>query len=260
MRTVRMPSADGEPVLGWVRIGQAPQENALAVAVSETLLPVLPRVLERLRHLFDLLCDPDEVYAALQTMNEVRSGLCASGTRLPGCFDAFEMAIRAVLGQQITVKAASTLAARMVETYGMPLQTGIEGLTHVFPTPEDILDLGESIEDCLGPIGVIGSRAKTIHALAQALSDRSISLEYASQPAKEIEKLMAIRGIGSWTAHYVAMRAMGWTDAFLETDAGIKKALPNRTAKELLEIAEAWRPWRSYATITLWNSLQENRK
>ncbi|MEA4969983.1 MAG: AlkA N-terminal domain-containing protein [Candidatus Pelethousia sp.] len=255
LRTVHLVTTEGRHVFGWVRVGQKLQKNVLTVAISETLLPVLPQALARVRHLLDLCCDPDAVYETLQIMNTIRPGLCVPGTRLPGCFNAFEMAVRAVLGQQITVKAASTLAARIVAAYGTPVETGIEGLTHVFPMPEDILSLEGPIENHLGALGVIAARAKTIYELAQAFTQGRINFGLCAQPEEEIKKLMAIRGVGSWTAQYIAMRAMQWPDAFLETDAGIKNALPDYTPKERLKMAEAWRPWRSYATINLWNTL-----
>ena len=255
LRTVHLITAAGKHVYGWVRVGHKPQKNALTVTLSETLLPVLPQVLARVRHLFDLYCDPEAVYEVLQSMNAIRPNLCVLGTRLPGCFDSFEMAVRAVLGQQITVKAASTLAARITETYGTPIKTGVDGLTHVFPSPGDILSLDGAIENHLGQLGVIASRSRTIYDLAQAFTQGIIDFDLCAEPEKEMEKLMAIRGIGSWTAQYIAMRAMEWPDAFLETDVGIKKAIPDRTPKELLAMAESWRPWRSYATINLWNTL-----
>jgi AraC family transcriptional regulator of adaptative response / DNA-3-methyladenine glycosylase II len=253
-RTVCLRTGKGKHIYGWMRVGHRPQKNALAVTVSETLLPVLPRVLARVRHLFDLYCDPDAVYEKLAMMNRIRPGLCVPGTRLPGSFNAFETAVRAVLGQQITVKAASTLTARIAGAYGAPVQTGVEGLSRVFPSPEDILALGGAIENHLGSLGVISARAGTLYELARALTQGEIDLEFCARPEEEIKKLMGIRGIGSWTARYIAMRVMEWPDAFLETDAGVKKALEPYTSKEILKMAEAWRPWRSYAVINLWNA------
>lgn len=255
MRTVCMEKPDGKTVSGWVRVGHRPEKSALTVTVSETLLSVLPQVLARIRHLFDLYCDPNAVYETLRVMNDIRPGLCTLGTRVPGCFNAFEMAVRAVLGQQITVKAASTLAARIVESYGTPIQTGIEGLTHIFPSPDDILSMGDNITENFGLLGVIATRSNTIYELARALSQKEIDFDLCAQPEEEIKKLIDIRGIGSWTAQYIAMRAMEWPDAFLETDVGVKKALSPYSSKELLDMAEAWRPWRSYATVNLWNAL-----
>lgn len=255
LRTVSFVTEERRRVYGWVRVGCQPQKNILTVAISSSLLPVLPQVLVRVRHLFDLYCDPDRIYTVLSSMNNIRPGLCALGTRLPGCFDPFEMAVRAVLGQQITIKAANTLAARLVKTYGTPVQTEMEGLTHAFPAPQDIVALNGPISDHLGPLGIIAARANTILELARAVMKNTVDFDLCAQPESEIKKLTAIPGIGSWTAQYIAMRAMGWTDAFLNTDHGIKKALAPCTAKEILALAEAWRPWRSYATINLWNSL-----
>ncbi|MDR1954973.1 MAG: helix-turn-helix domain-containing protein [Candidatus Methanoplasma sp.] len=255
MRTVRLLTAELKPVYGWVRVGHGREKHTLTVTVSESLLPVLPQVLARVRHMFDLYCDPDAVYEVLSKMNDIRPGLCVPGTRLPGSFNAFEMAVRAVLGQQVTVKAASILAARITAIYGKPVRTGIDGLTHVFPSPEDLLSLEGPIENHFGVLGVIATRSKTIHELAKAFVRREVNFDLNAQPEEEIKKLMAIKGIGSWTAQYIAMRAMEWPDAFLETDAGIKKALYPHTPMELLEMAEEWRPFRSYATINLWNAV-----
>ena len=246
---------EGEDVRGWFAVSHNPAKNALDATVSETLLPVLPRLLGRLRAMFDLYCEPSEIYAALSPMNGIKPELCRPGTRVPGCFDAFEMAARAVLGQQITVRAASALAGRIAAAFGAPVETGVEGLTRTFPTPEAILSLNGGAERRLGELGVISSRAAAIKTLAEKLANREINLGLCPSPEKEMEKLLAIRGVGSWTARYIAMRAMSWTDAFLETDAGIKKALAGYAPKELLKISETWKPWRSYATVNIWNSL-----
>lgn len=255
LRTVRLYDAKNNQFDGWIKVSHRPKKNALTVTVSESLLKVLPQVLPKVRHLFDLYCEPETVYKALELMNSIRPGLIVLGLRLPGSFGAFEMALRAVLGQQITLKAANTLAARFVREFGVPIKTGVEGLTHVFPSPEDILELEGPIENHLGPIGIIATRARTIYALADAIAHREINFGICANPETEMKKLMGITGIGSWTAQYIAMRTMGWPDAFLETDAGVKKALAPYTSKEILKLAESWRPWRSYATINLWNSL-----
>lgn len=255
LRTVRLSKADNHAVCGWIRVGHAPKKNALTVTLSEALLPVLPQVLAKVRHLFDLHCDPAAICEALAPMNAIRPGLYQPGTRLPGSFDAFEMAVRAVLGQQISVKAASTLAGRLVDAFGTPIQTGIEGLTHLFPSPQALLALDGPIEERLGVLGITAARARTIEALAQAFARSAIKFDLCADPETEMKKLLDMPGIGRWTAQYIAMRTMEWTDAFLETDAGIKKALAPRTPAEMLELSRAWRPWRSYATIGLWNAL-----
>ncbi len=248
--------APGEkPVGGWLRVSHRPGKNALAVTVDAVLLPALPHLLARVRNLFDLHCYPDAIYETLSVMNDARPGLCVPGTRLPGCFEPFEMAVRAVLGQQITVKAANTLAGRLAETYGTPVATGIEGLTHAFPSAHDIAALGGDMADRLGPLGITRKRANTLLLLAQKMASGEIDFTLCLRPEAEIEKLMAIPGIGVWTAQYIAMRAMGWPDAFPHTDHGIRKALAPLSEAEILALAEAWRPWRGYAAINLWNSL-----
>ena len=254
-RTARLLTPRGEYAIGWLKVAHRPKKNAVAVTVSDSLLPALPQVLARVRRLFDLHCDPETVFEALGSMNEIRPELHVLGTRVPGCFDAFEMATRAVLGQQITVKAAGTLAVRITEQLGTPIETGIPGLTQLFPTAEEITALHGPIEDQLGPLGVIATRSRTIRALAEALTTGELHLGPQSNPEQEIERLRAIPGIGDWTAQYLAMRSMEWPDAFLETDVGVRKALHPRSPKELRELAEAWRPWRSYATVSLWNTL-----
>lgn len=255
LRTVHYVNAKGKHVSGWIRVGHQAKKNALTVTVNSALLSALPHLLTRVRNLFDLYCCPDAVYETLSVMNDVKPGLCVPGTRLPGCFEPFEMTVRAVLGQQITVKAASTLAGRIAETYGTPVETGIEGLTHTFPSAQDIAALEGEISNHLGPLGVTKTRASTIHGLAQKIVSGELNFTLCMQPEFEIKKLMSIPGIGAWTAHYIAMRAIGWPDAFPHTDHGIKKALEPMSEDEVLKIAEAWRPWRSYATISLWNSL-----
>ncbi|WAW10824.1 helix-turn-helix domain-containing protein [Oxalobacter vibrioformis] len=254
-RTVRLDAGDGQPVYGWIKVGHRPQKNALAVTVSATLLPVLSQVLDRVRHLFDLCCDPDAIVETLAVMNSIRPGLCVPGIRLPGCFDTFEMTVRAVLGQQITVKAAGTLATRLAQVYGTAVDTGIKGLTHVFPSPETLLSLQGQIADHLGLLGITRARANTILGLAKTLAEGEIDLRFCAEPQAELEKLMMIPGIGAWTAQYIAMRAIGWPDAFPHTDYGVKKALSSHVSAEILVLAESWRPWRSYATINLWNTL-----
>jgi AraC family transcriptional regulator of adaptative response / DNA-3-methyladenine glycosylase II len=244
-----------KPYRGWISVKQLEHKNSLAVTVSGSLLPVLSKVLARVKHLFDLYCDPVEIYEQLKSMNDIKTGMCVLGTRLPGCFDPFEMAVRAILGQQITVKAAQTLANRIVSTYGTVASTPISGLTHYFPTPEEICNLEPPIEDHLGVLGVTGARARSILALATAIMQGEIDLSRNSDPEIQMKRLLGLPGFGPWTVQYVAMRALGWPDAFPHTDYGVKKALEPYAPKEILNLAEQWRPWRSYATINLWNSL-----
>ena len=145
-----------------------------------------------------------------------------------------------------------TIAARFVAVLGTPIETGHPGLTHLFPTPEKILSYGESLSDELGKLGIISSKSASIRALAQALMDGSLRLDGTRSREETKKALLALKGIGRWTSDYIAMRVLKDPDIFLETDAGIKHALPGTTPKERLTLAEAWRPFRSYATVSLW--------
>lgn len=254
-RVVRMTCGDDE-VLGWVRVANDERKGALSVAMSESLLPVTSQVIDRVRRQFDVDCDPQAVHEAIASLDEVVPGAAVLGTRLPGCFDPFETAVRAILGQQVTVVAANRLAARIVERYGKPVDTGIEGLTHAFPTAAEVAAL-DPIEDALGVLGVIKTRSRTIAEIARLLGEGELCFDAGAVVAEQIERLLAVKGIGPWSANYLAMRVLSYPDAFLEADAGVKHALPDLEPKERLALAEQWRPWRSYANICLWNSLTE---
>jgi AraC family transcriptional regulator of adaptative response / DNA-3-methyladenine glycosylase II len=259
LRTVCLRDGS-ETYCGWLMVTDVASKGALAVTVSAGLVPVLPRVLARVRDLFDLNGDPARVSQTLSAMNAVKDGLFVPGVRVPGCFDPFEMAVRAVLGQQITVKAARTLAKRLAVTLGFELATPFEELTHVFPHPRAIIDLPTPIENHLGSLGIIGARARSILALAKALQNGDIELSTTADAQQQMRRLLALPGFGPWTVQYVAMRALGWPDAFPHTDYGVKKALAPLSTSEIQELSQAWRPWRSYATINLWRSLAESEQ
>lgn len=255
-RTVSIGTGD-RVYHGWISVANMPKSNSLSLTLAPALLPVLPRVLSRVRCLFDINCNPSEIYAKLEIMNDLASGLCVPGVRLPGCFDPFEMSVRAVLGQQVTVKAARTLAMRFAAAFGGKIVTPFDELNVTFPGPDIIYGISAPIENQLGPLGITGARARSIFALAEALVTGAISFSQGVDPEKEMDKILKLPGFGPWTAQYIGMRALGWPDAFPHTDYGVKKALLGKTPKEILELSKMWRPWRSYATINLWNSLEK---
>lgn len=253
-RTVSIRNA-GVIYRGWVSVANVPRKNSVSVTVAPSLLPVLTPVLARIRNLFDINCNPAEVYEKLMIMNQLAAGTYGLGTRLPGCFDPFEISVRAILGQQVTVKAARTLAMRLAEAFGEKIITPFEELSYTFPGPEIFQDLEGPVANYLGPLGIIGTRARSISALAEALTTGHITFSQNADPENEMKKILDLPGFGSWTVQYIGMRAFSWPDAFPHTDYGVKKALPGMTPAEILELSQAWRPWRSYATIALWNSL-----
>ena len=173
------------------------------------------------------------------------------GLRVPGAFDGFEVAVRAIMGQQVTVKAATTLSGRFAAKFGEPIATGAAGLTHLHPTAERIART--SVAE-IASLGIIAKRAEAIIALAQAVLKGQISLEPAVNVEEQIAQLIELPGIGEWTAQYIAMRTLAWPDAFPHTDLVVMQQLGTGDKKEILRIAEAWRPWRSYATMQLWKS------
>lgn len=252
-RTARIATPGGEELFGWLSVRPFEGESVAQLTVSDSLVDHLPQVAARIRRQFDLDCDPQAVAEGLRDFDRVCPGLFVPGTRLPGSFDAYEMCVRAVLGQQISVKGASTLAGRVASAMGVPLETDIEGLTFAFPSARDISNMGDDAYDVMGSLGIIKRRVATICALARTLSDGHLDLSYGADPEKTIDDLVALPGIGPWTAHYIAMRATGYTDAFPSTDLGVKKALAPRSQKEIEETSLAWSPWRAYATMSLWS-------
>ena len=249
-RIVRVPAAGGERT-GWIRVarpaGRAAGRHLLEVDVDPALVGAIPAVLGRVRRAFDLGCRPDEVAAVL---GELAAG--REGVRLPGSFDGFEIAVRAILGQQITVRQARVLAGRFAAAFGEPVPTPWDDLRHAFPSPAAIA-LRDPSE--IGVLGVTRQRARTIVLLAQALASGGLLLEPGGDVPATLARLRAVPGVGDWTAQYIAMRALGWPDAFPAADVGVMKALGVATPREAASAAQCWQPWRGYAVIHLWRRL-----
>jgi AraC family transcriptional regulator of adaptative response / DNA-3-methyladenine glycosylase II len=226
------------------------------VQVAPTLAPCLPQVLATVRALLDLDADPQAIGTALaSTWSD------AAGVRVPGCGDGFELAVRAVLGQQITVAAAHTIAQRLVAALGTPLPVPppmFAGLERLFPTPAQLL---AASDETLGQMGIVRQRQKALRALAQACADGTLALQPGMAPAPTLAALQALPGIGPWTANYIAMRALRWPDAFVAGDVALHHALGLRqhpqAAKAAEAVAQSWRPWRSYGVIRAWQSLSK---
>ncbi len=197
------------------------------------------------------LLRPGRDRAALGPLAVQRPGL-----RLPGAVDGFELAVRAILGQQITVKAARTLAGRFAATFGDAIDAPIPALRTLFPSAERIAALKASD---IAAIGVVAARAKAIVALATAISKGQLRLEPGAEVETTLERLRSLPGIGEWTAQYIAMRALSWPDAFPHTDYGVLKAMGEKDPRRALEHAAQWQPWRAYAVMHLWKSLEDSK-
>lgn len=244
-RSVRL-CRGSDQYLGWIEVSHAPARHSLLLRISPSLTPVLSGVLQRLRQQFDLDSDPASISAAL-------ADLATPGLRLPGAFDGFEQAVRAVLGQQISVRAATTLARRIAQTLGTPVSTPFAELTHAFPTAAQ---LAATDPAQLQALGLTAARARTLCALAAHCASGALHLDPGADVERTLAQLMALPGIGHWTAHYIALRALAWPDAFPHTDLVLRRALGDNP-HDVLTRADGWRPWRGYAAIALWRQSSE---
>ncbi|HTR97965.1 MAG TPA: Ada metal-binding domain-containing protein [Candidatus Acidoferrales bacterium] len=210
----------------------------------------LPRLVSRVTRLFDLDADSAAIAGALAHDAALRAAV-RRGVRVPGAWDAFELAVRALLGQQVSVAAARTLAGRLVQLCGTPLAAPASGLSHLFP------DAALVATARLETLGLPRARAASLRAFAAHVADGRLDLEAAEPPDALRARLVALPGIGEWTAQYVAMRALREPDAFPAGDLGVRRALARGgrlpSARETAARAESWRPWRAYATVALWN-------
>lgn len=234
---------------GWIQVLPIPQHHKLRVELSASLVAAILPVLTRVKALFDLPADPVQIAEHLGVMTASFPGL-----RVPGAFNGFEVAVRAILGQQVSVKAASTLMARLVKAFGTPIQTPHAGLTQLTPTPAQLAQ--RSPQD-LAELGILPKRAASILAIAQSITHGDLQLSPYSDIEATIAHLKTFPGIGDWTAQYIAMRVLAYPDAFPHSDLWLRRALAVDKPTQVLRIAEAWRPWRAYAAMYLWKSLEQ---
>ncbi|HEY7985921.1 MAG TPA: AlkA N-terminal domain-containing protein [Methylophilaceae bacterium] len=246
MRTIQL---DG--IQGTVSV-RPDSSNALRAMIRFPKLSALPVIIARLRRVFDLAADTAAIHAHLAQDPALAPLIAARpGLRMPGAWDGFELAIRAVLGQQITVSAAVKLAGKLVAAYGDPMKEPEGALTHIFPQPAVLANAD------LSTLGMPRSRAATLSAVAKAAIEDPHLLVASGELEDAVLKLRAIRGIGEWTAHYIALRQLREPDAFPAADVGLLRAMALQegrdfTPSELSERANAWRPWRAYAAQHLW--------
>ncbi len=218
----------------------------------------LTSAVARCRQLLDLDADPVAIVEALEQDRCMGPLVSAHpGRRVPGSVDGFELAVRAIIGQQVSVAGARTIAGRLVTAAGEALPEPIGGITHLFPTPEALIAL--SHEDP-ATFSMPSGRRRALVALAEAVAAGAVVIGPGSDPSGLRASLVALPGIGPWTAEYVALRALRDPDAFMPTDLGVRRAahalgIPDDPARLLLH-AEAWRPWRSYAMVHMWATLK----
>ncbi len=248
-RTVQLGAAKG-----WIRVTQSPKHHTLRVEFTHSLAPVLPALLGRVRALFDLDARPDVIAKRLRRDERLARAVNGNpGLRVPGAFNGFEMGLRAILGQQITVKGATTIASRFVEAFGEPIVTSLPELNRLTPLSARIARA--SVGD-IARHGIVAARARSIIALAKAQESGELCLDGHAHrnPDDSMKRLAELPGIGPWTAHYIAMRALRWPDAFPKEDVAVRNNLGGVTAKQAEALSQVWRPWRSYAVMHVWSA------
>ncbi len=244
-RTIAL--ASGEAATVEVRANGVDSVTLLASAAAAT---DLPRLVARATRAFDLDADAVAIAEHLSIDPRLKTALARRHVRVPGSFDPFEVGVRALVGQQVSVAAARTLLGRIAEAHGTPLERPIGALTHVFPAPAALATAP------LERIGLPGARARAVRAFAVAVSSGTLDLGAFAGLDEAVSRLTALPGIGDWTAQYLALRALGEPDAFPAGDLHVRRALAGAgrvpTLREVIARAEAWRPWRGYAVIALW--------
>ena len=258
IRTVKL-----EGKSGWIKVSCLSDKQLLQLEVAPSLTPVLLPLIARVREQFDLEANPGVIQNHLQSDPGLAPVIAAyPGLRVPGAFDHFELALRAVLGQQVSVAGATTVAGRLVQRFGQPVQTPFPELSHHFPTPQEVQAL--SIDQLAG-IGIPGARAACLQQVAAFAAQGGLSRQPTASLQEFVGLMKTLPGIGEWTAQYIAMRAMRYADGFPAGDLGLQKAAarlypaqPARwTEKQLHQHAAAWSPWRAYGALLLWQSLSE---
>lgn len=248
-RTLAWPQR-GECLRGWLRLRFAPQRDEVRLSLAPALLPAAGAILQRLRHALDLDAEPSAIDAALAALPlPPRPGL-----RVPGAIDGFETTVRIILGQQVTVAAARTLARRLVAEFGEPIDTPFADLDRLFPSATA---LAEADAERIGRLGIVRQRVGALQALAREVAAGRIELHPAAPLQPTLDALRALPGIGEWTLQLIAMRVLAWPDAFPATDIGVLNALGTRDVAQVLARSDAWRPWRAYAVMRLWLTLEK---
>ena len=244
------------PARGWLEIEFLPDRHVVELRASARLAAHGGQLVEAVRHAFDLDADPAHMAPVLEALAARHPhSAAAAGLRMPGSFDGFETAARIVLGQQVSVAAARTLTHRLVARFGAPVETPWAGLARCFP---DARTIAAASPDAIGELGIVRQRVAALQALARAVV-AGLPLHRGASLASTLEALRALPGVGDWTAELLALRVLGWPDAFPASDIGLLKALgfaQAREAPQAIALAEGWRPWRSYAVIALWRALE----
>jgi AraC family transcriptional regulator of adaptative response / DNA-3-methyladenine glycosylase II len=257
----RAIEADGASTV----LSVTPSAGALHVSLGRPAPRDLIAIASCVARVFDLNADAPQILAHLRRDPLLARALAGRrDLRVPGAWHPFELAVRAILGQQVSVRGAATLAARIVQSFGQPLAVPLHGVTHAFPTPQRLAHAD------LGAVGLTRARAASLTALARAVADGRLDFAQLGDLEQAVPELMRLPGIGAWTAQYIAMRALGEPDAFPAGDLGLLRAMESgsgrarrttsvqRATRDLEQRSQAWRPWRAYAVVALWTQDHSN--
>ena len=247
----------GQWLGGWLSATFVPVRCELHLRLSPSLMPAAGSLMARTRQALDLDADPARIDATLDA-GPPMPGPALAGVRLPSGWDGFEIAVRVILGQQVTVAAARTLTHRLVERFGSPVATPFPGLGRLFPSATDLAGAEPA---AIGSLGIVRQRVGALQALAREVASGRLLLHRAAPIEPTLAALQALPGIGEWSAHLIAMRALAWPDAWPASDIAVLNALRpltggQRSVPQATALAEAWRPWRAYAVMRLWRSLE----
>lgn len=245
-----------EDEVGDIRVVFSEDHNHVTLQINFPDTRHLFHIVEKVRLLFDLKADSEEIerfFSSDILLNKVARK--NPGTRVTGCWDGLEVTVRAILGQQVTVRAATTLAGRVADKYGKPYEGSIPQLSRLFPGAK-ILFKAE-----LSGMGIVGQRIQAIKAVAGKIAKKELVFDGVLETSEFVSRICEIKGIGEWTAHYIALRALNDPDAFPHSDLILRRAAAKKgetlAVKELLQRSEDWKPWRAYSVILLWKHYQQ---
>ena len=242
----------GRRLQGWVSLRFVPGRHEVELAMAPELAPATGLLLAQARQALDLDADPAVIDPVIATVPVPGHVPPVSGIRMAGSMDGFEAAVRTILGQQVSIAAARTLAHRLVQRFGAGIRTPHADLHHLFP---DAPTLAAASPDSLGTLGIVRQRVRAVQALAAEVAAGRLKLHRGAPLDASMAALRALPGVGAWTAELIAMRVFAWPDAFPASDIGVLNALGTRDPRKASAAAEAWRPWRAYAVARLWQSL-----
>lgn len=243
---------NGKNYMGWISVANRPKKSSIVVTLSESLLPVLPKVLTRVRQVFDLDCSPMKIYDRLSSLNQFAPDICLPGTRIVGCFDPVEAGVRVLLSEDLNSQKTSQILRSFCQKYGEEANTPYPELKYYFPTAKDLASSNSKWTECLGK-DISEENLDLIVSYVKALAEDESLLNINSDPLQEIKKMQDLLGFEVATAEHIAMLLFAWPDAFYCTNKQLDNLFGDRAEEERQEILQTWKPWLSYVSTMVRN-------